>query len=129
MSGPSGPRENRGATADDTARVLLPLAVLDPRASGLHQVFHPGQGATGQAFATGQAVVTHTYPDGISYPPAWKVAFDSARSGDANAGQDMLMGINAHVQRDMPFVVATVGIRTPSGATRKPDHDVVNAIA
>ena len=28
----------------------------------------------------------------------------------------------------MPFVVATVGIRTRSGATRKPDHDVVNGI-
>jgi hypothetical protein len=61
-------------------------------------------------------------------PPAWKIAFDTARSGDANAGQDMLLGINAHVQRDMPFVVATVGLRTRSGATRKPDHDVVNQI-
>jgi hypothetical protein len=40
----------------------------------------------------------------------------------------MLLGINAHVQRDMPFVLATVGLRKRSGATRKPDHDVVNGI-
>jgi hypothetical protein len=40
----------------------------------------------------------------------------------------MLLGINAHVQRDMPFVLATVGMRTRKGATRKPDHDVVNQI-
>jgi hypothetical protein len=68
------------------------------------------------------------YEHGKPVPGAWKVAFDNARSGDDNAGQDMLLGINAHVQRDMPFVVATVGLRTPRGASRKPDHDVVNAI-
>ena len=61
-------------------------------------------------------------------PQAWQIAFDTARKGDANAGQDMLLGINAHVQRDMPYVLATVGIRTKKGATRKPDHDVVNQI-
>jgi hypothetical protein len=61
-------------------------------------------------------------------PPAWQIALDAARTGDDNGGQDMLLGINAHVQRDMPFVLATVGIRTRKGATRKPDHDVVNQI-
>src|SRR5436305_13349894 len=40
----------------------------------------------------------------------------------------MLLGINAHVQRDMPFVLASVGLRTPAGVSRKPDHDVVNQI-
>jgi hypothetical protein len=68
------------------------------------------------------------YERGQPVPGAWKVAFDNARTGDDNAGQDMLLGINAHVQRDMPFVVATVGLRTRKGASRKPDHDVVNAI-
>jgi hypothetical protein len=61
-------------------------------------------------------------------PEAWRIAFDTARSGDANGGQDMLLGINAHVQRDMPFVLATVGMRKRNGDTRKPDHDVVNGI-
>ena len=28
----------------------------------------------------------------------------------------MLLGINAHVQNDMPFVLASLGLRTPSGA-------------
>jgi hypothetical protein len=65
---------------------------------------------------------------GKPIPQAWKIAFDTAKSGDANAGQDMLLGINAHVQRDMPFVLATVGLQTKKGATRKPDHDVVNQI-
>jgi hypothetical protein len=65
---------------------------------------------------------------GQPLPRAWQIAFDTAAQGDANAGQDMLLGINAHVQRDMPFVLATVGLRTRKGKTRKPDHDVVNGI-
>ncbi len=59
---------------DDSALVLLPLAVIDPKASGLHQVFHPGQGATGQSFVTGESMVTHDYPQGVTHPPAWKIA-------------------------------------------------------
>ncbi len=40
----------------------------------------------------------------------------------------MLLGINAHVQNDMPFVLAALGTRTRDGASRKPDHDAVNAV-
>jgi Family of unknown function (DUF5995) len=71
---------------------------------------------------------TSAYEHGKPVPPAWQTAFDNAEHGDDNGGQDMLLGINAHVQRDMPFVLATVGIRTKKGETRKPDHDVVNQI-
>ena len=68
------------------------------------------------------------YAAGRGVPPAWQIAFDAARSGDVNGAQDMLLGINAHVQNDMPFVLAALGQRTPRGATRKPDHDRFNEI-
>src|SRR5687768_8886358 len=68
------------------------------------------------------------YRKGTQLPEAWQIAFDTAASGDHNAAQDMLLGINAHVQRDMPYVVASVGIRKPDGSSRKPDHDVGNKI-
>jgi Family of unknown function (DUF5995) len=61
-------------------------------------------------------------------PPAWRIAFDTAKSGDVNGAQDMLLGINAHVQNDMPFVLAALGLRTRKGETRKPDHDVMNRV-
>jgi Family of unknown function (DUF5995) len=61
-------------------------------------------------------------------PRAWKIAFDTAARGNANAGQDMLLGINAHVQRDMPFVLAELGLHRPDGASRKHDHDLVNDV-
>jgi hypothetical protein len=68
------------------------------------------------------------YARGKPVPPAWQIAFDTARSSDVNAAQDMLLGINAHVQNDMPFVLAALGQRTKSGASRKPDHDKMNEI-
>ena len=45
---------------------------------------------------------------GRPIPGAWQVAMDAAAHKDVNAGQDMLLGINAHVQRDMPYVVEGV---------------------
>jgi hypothetical protein len=68
------------------------------------------------------------YRRGRPVPPAWRIAFETARSGQVNAGQDMLLGINAHVQNDMPFVIAALGLRTRDGKSRKPDHDRVNVI-
>jgi hypothetical protein len=65
---------------------------------------------------------------GEEIPPAWQVAFDTARDGNVNAAQDMLLGINAHVQNDMPFVIAALGLRTKDGRSRKPDHDLVNEV-
>ena len=59
---------------------------------------------------------------------AWRIAFETARSGNVNAAQDMLLGINAHVQNDMPFVLASLGLRTPSGQSRKGDHDAMNEV-
>ena len=61
-------------------------------------------------------------------PPAWEIALDTAREKDVNGAQDMLLGINAHVQSDMPFVIAELGLWTPDGKSRKPDQDVVNAV-
>ena len=66
--------------------------------------------------------------NGKPIPEAWRIAIDTAAHGDVNAAQDMLLGINAHVQRDMPFVVAGLGLVEPSGRSRKPDHDLGNEI-
>ena len=65
---------------------------------------------------------------GRPIPPAWRIALETARSGQVNAAQDMLLGINAHVQNDMPFVLAALGLRLRDGRSRKPDHDLVNEV-
>jgi hypothetical protein len=61
-------------------------------------------------------------------PDAWRTAFGAALRGDANGGQDVLLGMNAHIQRDLPYVLAELGLRKPDGQSRKADHDKVNRI-
>jgi Family of unknown function (DUF5995) len=60
---------------------------------------------------------------GEAVPEAWRIAFQTAATGEVNAVQDMLLGINAHVQNDMPFVLAALSLRNKRGVSRKPDHD------
>ncbi|HEX8741596.1 MAG TPA: DUF5995 family protein [Thermoleophilaceae bacterium] len=78
------------------------------------------------AFANVYFETFKRFKRGQPVPEAWRIAFEIARSGEVNGAQDMLLGINAHVQNDMPFVVASLGLRTRDGRSRKPDHDIVN---
>jgi hypothetical protein len=70
----------------------------------------------------------HRYAHGKPVTDAWRIAFEAMASGDTNAGQDVMLFSNAHVQRDLPFAYAKMGIETRSGRSRKPDHDAVNAV-
>ncbi|MCI0686841.1 MAG: DUF5995 family protein [Sporichthyaceae bacterium] len=59
-------------------------------------------------------------------PQAWLIAFDAAANRRVTGGGNLLLGMNAHINRDLPFTVAGIGINTPDGQSRKPDHDQVN---
>jgi hypothetical protein len=61
-------------------------------------------------------------------PQAWRIAFGAAAQHAVSADGDLLLGINAHVQRDLPFVLYSLGLAAPDGTSRKPDHDRVNQI-
>jgi hypothetical protein len=61
-------------------------------------------------------------------PQAWQIAFNAARAHAVSGTGDLLLGVNAHVQRDLPFVLAAIGLVKPDGTSRKPDHDKVNQI-
>jgi Family of unknown function (DUF5995) len=65
---------------------------------------------------------------GRPVPESWQLAYDEDRAGDANAGQDTLLASNAHTQHDLPYIYVAMGLTTRNGASRKHDHDVVNAI-
>jgi len=38
-------------------------------------------------------------------PPAWKQAFDAAQTRSVTSSGDLVLGFNAHIQRDLPFVL------------------------
>ena len=65
---------------------------------------------------------------GRPVPDGWRIAFEAYDSGDANAGQDVLLFSSVHVQHDLAYAYEEMGIATRSGESRKPDHDAVNAI-
>ena len=59
-------------------------------------------------------------------PEAWRVAFDASRHRAVSGLGNLLLGMNAHINRDLPFVLAELGLTFPDGTSRKPDHDRVN---
>jgi Family of unknown function (DUF5995) len=59
-------------------------------------------------------------------PPAWAIAFQAAADRSMPASGNLSLGINAHVQRDLPFALAAIGLVKPDGSSRKRDHDRVN---
>jgi hypothetical protein len=61
-------------------------------------------------------------------PRAWAIAFDAADRRKASAAGNLLLGMSAHVNRDLPFALYAIGLVSPDGSSRKPDHDRVNEI-
>jgi len=60
-------------------------------------------------------------------PQAWLTALDAAQSKRVSGTGDLLLGMNAHINRDLPYVMAAVGLVAPDGSSRKADYDAVEA--
>jgi Family of unknown function (DUF5995) len=65
---------------------------------------------------------------GQDVPEAWRIAFEAADKKQVQGAGNLLLGINAHVQRDQPYMVAGLGLVSPDGKSRKPDHDKFNEL-
>src|SRR3954469_14060149 len=61
-------------------------------------------------------------------PPAWRFAFAAADGRRVSGAGNLLLGMSAHVNRDLPFALYAIGLVAPDGSSRKPDHDAVNEI-
>ena len=59
-------------------------------------------------------------------PPAWRIAFEAGRSGSVEGIGNLLLSMNAHINRDFPFVLYMAGVNDEQGASRKPAHDSGN---
>ncbi len=59
-------------------------------------------------------------------PPAWRTALDAAAGRRVTGSGDLLLGINAHVNQDLPFALEAVGLVDAQGGSRKRDHDQIN---
>jgi Family of unknown function (DUF5995) len=114
-----------------TTYLELTKQILDDMRAGLvkrHMIDPKYLYTEDGVFANFYFRVVRAWDRGDPIPEAWRIAFETAQSNDRAAVQDMLLGINAHVQNDMPFVLASMGLRTEDGRSRKPDHDFTNGI-
>jgi hypothetical protein len=59
-------------------------------------------------------------------PQVWRIAFSAAGGRRVSTLGDMLLGMNAHISRDLPYALATVGLRYPDGLGATADVVAVN---
>jgi hypothetical protein len=61
-------------------------------------------------------------------PEPWLIAFETAAEEAVSVAGNMWLGINAHVNHDLPLVLAAIGVEGPDGASREGDHVLVNHV-
>lgn len=59
-------------------------------------------------------------------PASWRIAFHAGENQEVTGMGNVFLGMNAHVNRDLPFVLEAIGLVKPDGTSRKVDHDRVN---
>ena len=81
------------------------------------------------AFANYYREALDAYDSGriAQVPRAWRLCFDAAAAGHTLVLQDLLLGINAHVNNDLPFALHRVTIE-PDREQRRHDHNAVNEV-
>lgn len=69
------------------------------------------------------------YDDWVAGRPvtrAWQIAFDAAKNREVTGAGNLMLGMNAHILRDLAYATADVGLVDADGKSRKPDFDAVN---
>ena len=64
--------------------------------------------------------------DREAVPEAWRISFEAAEERDTTGLGDMLLGMNAHISRDLPYALAQAGVHERGGRSAKVDFDAVN---
>lgn len=72
-----------------------------------------------------QALAAYEAGDRASVSEAWELSLDTSAAGMGLVIQDLMLGINAHINHDLPFALREVGI-DPDRASRYDDHTSVN---
>ena len=49
-------------------------------------------------------------------PQAWAIAFDAADARKVSGAGNLLLGMSAHVNRDLPFALYAIGLVAPDGS-------------
>jgi hypothetical protein len=61
-------------------------------------------------------------------PAAWRLAFEAGERRVVSGIGDLMLGMNAHISRDLPFALEASGLHGTDGQSALPDFDAVNAL-
>lgn len=73
------------------------------------------------------ALVDWERGDRQQLPDAWELSFAKAESNEALVLQDLILGVSAHINHDLPFALETVGVDRDR-SRKYNDHTRVNRI-
>ncbi|MDZ5621781.1 DUF5995 family protein [Nocardioides bizhenqiangii] len=59
-------------------------------------------------------------------PAAWKIALQAEDDRAVSGLGNFMLAMNAHINRDFPYVIARVGLTAPDGTSHKADHNRYN---
>jgi len=59
-------------------------------------------------------------------PAAWKIALKAEDDRAVSGLGNFMLAMNAHINRDFPYVIAKVGLTAPDGTSHKADHNRYN---
>ncbi len=127
--------------ADDTARTCSHNAIFARAYVRMTQLYGhtrtiPGYYQDVAYFNHVDAVFARYYTDSYynwksgnrsAVPQSWLMALDAAKNKTVSGSGDLLLGMNAHINRDLPYVMAAVGLVAPDGSSRKADYGAVEA--
>ncbi|MEW6056345.1 MAG: DUF5995 family protein [Bdellovibrionota bacterium] len=74
------------------------------------------------------ALYFQAYEQGPRASAPWAAALNASKSGWTSITEDVLLGMNAHINYNLAIVMAVLGIRAEDGTSRKPDHNRVNTV-
>jgi hypothetical protein len=74
-----------------------------------------------------RALHDYATADFSAVPEPWLIAFDAAQSGETLILQDIVLGMNAHINFDLAFALEEVGL-SPSTSRKLSDHTRVNLV-
>lgn len=61
-------------------------------------------------------------------PAAWQIAFEASERRRVSGIGNLLLGMNAHISRDLPFAVASIGLGGRQGVARARAFARINAV-
>jgi hypothetical protein len=59
-------------------------------------------------------------------PAAWRIALQAEDDRAVSGLGNFMLAMNAHINRDFPYVIAKVGLTAPGGTSHKADHNRYN---